>query len=124
MSASVMEGNDMINLPMTGGYLRKKSHSAHRIVSQRVEFLDYDLMRLTFLDEAGRSRHEPIIVVAGIIVHGDRLYRRLRIGYARSLEMPFLRARRMRRSYMRLICFMATVSFTERKWPGTNDTPS
>jgi hypothetical protein len=29
------------------------------------------------LDEAGRSREEPIIVVAGIIIHGDRVYRRL-----------------------------------------------
>jgi hypothetical protein len=34
-------------------------------------------VRLTFLDESGRSRHEPIIVVAGIIVHGDRTYRKL-----------------------------------------------
>ena len=36
-----------------------------------------NLVRLTFLDEAGRSRHEPTIVVAGVIVHGDRMYRRL-----------------------------------------------
>jgi hypothetical protein len=36
-----------------------------------------DLVRLTFLDESGRSREEPIIVVAGIIVHGDRTYRQL-----------------------------------------------
>jgi hypothetical protein len=34
-------------------------------------------VRLAFLDESGRSRHEPIIVVAGIIVHGDRVYRKL-----------------------------------------------
>jgi hypothetical protein len=36
-----------------------------------------NLVRLTFLDEAGRSRHEPTIVVAGVIVNGDRMYRRL-----------------------------------------------
>jgi len=35
-----------------------------------------NLVRLVFLDESGRSRHEPIIVVAGIIVHGDRTYRK------------------------------------------------
>lgn len=33
------------------------------------------LVRIAFLDEAGRSRHEPTIVVAGIVVHGDRTYR-------------------------------------------------
>ena len=34
-------------------------------------------MRIAFLDEAGRSRGEPIIVVAGIVIHGDRTYREL-----------------------------------------------
>jgi hypothetical protein len=29
------------------------------------------------LDESGRSRHEPKLVVGGIIVHGDRFYRKL-----------------------------------------------
>jgi hypothetical protein len=36
-----------------------------------------NLVRIAFLDEAGRSRHEPIIVVGGILVHGDRVYRKL-----------------------------------------------
>src|SRR5438105_4937314 len=36
-----------------------------------------NLVRIGFLDEAGRSRHEPIIVVAGIIINGDRTYRKL-----------------------------------------------
>src|SRR6266446_5100635 len=36
-----------------------------------------NLVRLAFLDEAGRSRHEPLIVVAGILMHGDRTYRKL-----------------------------------------------
>jgi hypothetical protein len=36
-----------------------------------------NLVRIAFLDEAGRSRQEPIIVVAGIIIHGDRTYRDL-----------------------------------------------
>jgi hypothetical protein len=36
-----------------------------------------NLVRIAFLDEAGRSRHEPIIVVGGILVHGDRTYRKL-----------------------------------------------
>lgn len=35
------------------------------------------LVRLVFLDESGRSRKEPFIVVAGVIVHGDLIYRRL-----------------------------------------------
>lgn len=30
------------------------------------------LMRLTYLDEGGISQHEPMAVVAGVIVHGDR----------------------------------------------------
>jgi len=34
-------------------------------------------VRLAFLDESGRSRHEPIIVVAGIVLNGDRTYRKL-----------------------------------------------
>lgn len=35
------------------------------------------MVRIAFLDEAGRSCLEPIIVVAGPIVHGDRTYRQL-----------------------------------------------
>jgi hypothetical protein len=35
------------------------------------------LVRLAFLDEAGRSESEPFLVVAGVIVHGDRDYRRI-----------------------------------------------
>jgi hypothetical protein len=34
-------------------------------------------VRIAYLDESGRSRHEPIIVVAGVIVHGDRSYRKI-----------------------------------------------
>ena len=34
-------------------------------------------MRIAFLDEAGRSRQEPTIVVGGIVIHGDRTYRKL-----------------------------------------------
>lgn len=36
-----------------------------------------NLVRIAYLDESGRSRNEPTIVVAGVIVHGDRTYRRL-----------------------------------------------
>src|ERR1700730_14289409 len=36
-----------------------------------------NLVRIAFLDEAGRSRQEPIIVVAGVLIHGDRTYRKL-----------------------------------------------
>jgi Protein of unknown function (DUF3800) len=36
-----------------------------------------NIVRIAFLDEAGRSRQEPIIVVGGILVHGDRTYRSL-----------------------------------------------
>jgi hypothetical protein len=35
------------------------------------------LVRLAFLDEAGRSRLEPDIVVGGILINGDRTYRAL-----------------------------------------------
>lgn len=35
----------------------------------------HNLVRIGFLDEAGRSQHEPIMVVAGVLVHGDRTYR-------------------------------------------------
>lgn len=34
-------------------------------------------MRIAFLDELGRSNREPIIVVAGVVVHGDRSYRKI-----------------------------------------------
>ncbi|HEX4764817.1 MAG TPA: DUF3800 domain-containing protein [Lichenihabitans sp.] len=34
-------------------------------------------MRIAYLDESGRSRGEPVIVVAGVIVNGDRTYRKL-----------------------------------------------
>ena len=37
----------------------------------------HKLMRIAFLDESGRSRQEPKIVVAGILIHGDRTYRKL-----------------------------------------------
>lgn len=36
-----------------------------------------NLVRLVFLDESGRSRSEPFIVVAGVIIHGDHDYRKL-----------------------------------------------
>src|SRR5437764_402993 len=36
-----------------------------------------NLVRIAFLDESGRSRPEPIIVVAGILINGDRTYRKL-----------------------------------------------
>ena len=35
------------------------------------------LVRIGFLDEAGRSRQEPVIVVAGLLINGDRTYRQL-----------------------------------------------
>jgi hypothetical protein len=34
-------------------------------------------VRIGFLDEAGRSRGEPIIVVGGVLINGDRTYRKL-----------------------------------------------
>lgn len=34
-------------------------------------------MRIAYLDKSGRSRPEPIIVVGGVLVHGDRDYRRI-----------------------------------------------
>jgi hypothetical protein len=43
----------------------------------RASLCGENLVRLAFLDESGRSRHEPIIVVAGILINGDRTYRRL-----------------------------------------------
>jgi len=35
-------------------------------------------VRIGFLDESGRSKYEPSLVVAGVIVHGDRSYRAIR----------------------------------------------
>jgi hypothetical protein len=43
----------------------------------RADLIGDNLVRIAFLDEAGRSSGEPSIVVAGPIVHGDRTYRRL-----------------------------------------------
>jgi hypothetical protein len=43
----------------------------------RASLCGENLVRLAFLDESGRSRHEPIIVVAGIVLNGDRTYRKL-----------------------------------------------
>ena len=57
--------------------------------------LGHNLVRLVFLDEAGRSRQEPIIVVAGVIVHGDRIYRRLEdrlLGLIRNAIPPGVEA--------------------------------
>jgi hypothetical protein len=34
-------------------------------------------VRIAFLDESGRSAPEKIIVVAGVVVHGDRSYRKV-----------------------------------------------
>lgn len=36
-----------------------------------------DLVRIGFLDESGRSSREPIMVVAGVVIHGDRSYRKI-----------------------------------------------
>jgi hypothetical protein len=35
------------------------------------------LVRIAYLDESRRSRHERIVVVGGVVVHGDRDYRRI-----------------------------------------------
>jgi hypothetical protein len=48
-----------------------------------------NLVRIGFLDESGRSRGEPIIVVAGPVVHGDRTYRKL-VACLRDLASEFL----------------------------------
>ena len=36
-----------------------------------VALLGHNLVRLIYLDEAGRSRNEPVVCVAGVLVHGD-----------------------------------------------------
>lgn len=36
-----------------------------------------NLVRIAFLDESGRERRQPIIVVAGVIIHGDHSYRQI-----------------------------------------------
>jgi hypothetical protein len=48
-----------------------------------------NLVRIGFLDESGRSRGEPIIVVAGPVVHGDRTYRKL-VARLRDIASEFL----------------------------------
>lgn len=35
------------------------------------------IVRIAYIDESGRSRGEPIIVAGGVIIHGDRDYRRI-----------------------------------------------
>lgn len=35
------------------------------------------IVRIAYLDESGRSRGEKVIVVSGVVVHGDRDYRRI-----------------------------------------------
>lgn len=55
---------------------RYTCHTRHQDVGcYRAPLLGRNLVRLAFLDESGRSRREPIIVVAGVIIHGDRAYR-------------------------------------------------
>jgi hypothetical protein len=46
------------------------------------------LVRLAFLDEAGISNpvHEPIVIIAGIIVHGDLQYKRLKGRIQQAIE--------------------------------------
>lgn len=45
----------------------------------RIPLCGENLVRLAFLDESGRSRHEPFIVVAGIVINGDKTYRQIEI---------------------------------------------
>ena len=47
-------------------------------------------MKFVYLDEAGISRHEPVTVVAGIIVDGDGQYKALerRIGELIKKHVP------------------------------------
>src|SRR5579872_621704 len=49
-----------------------------------------NLVRIAFLDESGRSRQEPYIVVAGLLLHGDRQYRPLeeRLDAIRRAHIP------------------------------------
>jgi hypothetical protein len=55
----------------------------------RVPLCGDNLVRIAFLDESGRSRGEPFIVVAGPIVHGDRTYRQL-VVHLRNIATQFI----------------------------------
>jgi hypothetical protein len=55
----------------------------------RIPLCGDKLVRIAFLDESGRSRGEPIMVVAGPVVHGDRTYRRL-VARLRDMAEQFL----------------------------------
>jgi hypothetical protein len=76
------------------------------------------VVRIAFLDEAGRSRNEPIIVVAGIIVHGDRTYRELE-SRIRSIVNSFIpEADRDAFIFHAADIFHGTGYFKDRnKWP-------
>jgi hypothetical protein len=73
VSATIAVGEDCLEIRQR---YTCDTHPPH-IGSAPTEFSGESLVRLGFLDEAGRSRNEPIIVVGGIVVHGDRTYRQL-----------------------------------------------
>jgi len=75
-------------------------------------------VRLVFLDESGGSPHEPVIVVAGVIVHGDRTYRllenRLRKIVADAVPEGDREGLILQANYL----FYGDGYFDKDKWPG------
>ena len=76
-----------------------------------------NLVRIAYLDESGRSRHEPIIVVAGVIVHGDRSYRKIEEALDKLIEEEIPEPDRERFVFHTNHLFHGNGYFDKGKWP-------
>jgi len=76
------------------------------------------LVRIGFLDEAGRSRHEPKIVVAGIVINGDRTYREIETRLRRIVEVHIPATDRRGFIFHAIDVFRGTGYFKDHEiWP-------
>ena len=53
------------------------------MTNRRAPLLGQNLVRMVYLDEGGISHNEPVLCVAGVMIHGDRQWR-CPVGHKRS----------------------------------------
>ena len=75
-------------------------------------------MRVAYLDEAGISNplHEPIMTVAGVVVHGDKQFKAVEI-YLEALAQEYVPNRRSNFCFHAYEIFGGVKSFDRKLWP-------
>jgi Protein of unknown function (DUF3800) len=68
---SSQAGNVSLHIPSHEGYDLEPQRISSVLSASGVPLEGNKLVRVTYIDESGLSRREPVLVQAGVIVHGD-----------------------------------------------------